>query len=210
MATGTVKFFNASKGFGFISPDLGGGDIFVHASAFQSTGLQSLLEGQRVTYDTETDPKGLKVTKLELFNAEVAAPRPGDSLSPSPAMASNLKLTIYHNPDCATSRNALKEIQAAGYEPKIVEYLKAPPTREELKSIALRMNLTIREIARKTEPLFDELRLNERDVGEDEILDAMMENPILINRPIVVTEHAARLCRPSKLVKDFLSEAARS
>ena len=90
-----------------------------------------------------------------------------------------------------------------------MEYLKFPPTREELKSIAVRMNLSVRDLARKTEPLFGELRLDERDVGDDEILDAMVEHPILINRPIVATHNAARLCRPSRMVKEFLSEAAR-
>jgi len=209
MAIGTVKFFNASKGFGFISPDIGGGDIFVHASAFLATGAQSLIEGQRVTYDTESDAKGLKVTKLELV-------APGDGAAHSVERSilmgtpdKDLSLTIYHNPECTTSRNALEEIRAAGYEPRIVEYLRFPLTREELKSIAVRMNLTIRDLARKTEPLFGELQLDEKDVGDDEILDAMVEHPNLINRPIVTTQNAARLCRPSRMVKEFLSEAAR-
>lgn len=209
MAIGTVKFFNSTKGFGFISPDVGGGDIFVHASAFQATGAQSLVEGQRVTYDTESDAKGLKVTKLELVAAQEGAPQSTERAVPRGAPDKDLILTIYHNPECTTSQNVLKEIQAAGYEPRIVEYLKSPPTREELKSIAARMDLTIRDLARKTEPLFGELRLDERDVGEDEILDAMIEHPVLINRPIVTTQNAAKLCRPSRMVREFLSEAAR-
>jgi arsenate reductase len=119
-----------------------------------------------------------------------------------------MQITIYHNPNCGTSRNALAAIRAAGHEPHIVEYLKTPPTREELKSLIARMNLSARDIVRKKEPLFRELRLDERDVGEDELLDAMIENPILINRPIVVTERAARLCRPSELVKELLAGEA--
>ena len=121
-----------------------------------------------------------------------------------------MQITIYHNPNCGTSRNALAAIRAAGHEPHIVEYLKTPPTREELKYLIARMNLTVREVVRKKEPLYHELRLDERDVGEDELLDAMIENPILINRPIVVAERAARLCRPSELVKELLAgEASR-
>jgi arsenate reductase len=209
MAIGTVKFFNVSKGFGFISPDIGGGDIFVHASAFQATGAQRLTEGQRVTYDTESDAKGLKVTKLELV-----APGEGAAHAAKHSVAmgtpdKDLSLTIYHNPECAASRNALQEIKAAGYEPRIVEYLKFPLTREELKSIAVRMNLPIRDLARKTEPLFGELLLDEKEVGDEELLDAMVEHPQLINRPIVATHNAARLCRPSRMVKAFLAEAAR-
>lgn len=115
-----------------------------------------------------------------------------------------MKITIYHNPDCGTSRNALAAIRAAGFEPRIVEYMKTPPTREELKSIAVRMNRSVRTLVRKKEPLFRTLHLDERDVGEDELLDAMIENPVLINRPIVVTDTAARLCRPSELVKALL------
>jgi arsenate reductase (glutaredoxin) len=112
-----------------------------------------------------------------------------------------MQITIYHNANCGTSRNALAAIRAAGFEPRIIEYLKTPPTREELKALLVRMGLTVRQFIRKTEPLFRELRLDERDVGEDELLDAMLAYPILINRPIVVTNKAARLCRPSELVK---------
>jgi len=117
-----------------------------------------------------------------------------------------MDITIYHNANCGTSRNALAAIRAAGFEPRIIEYLKSPPTREELRSLAVRMNRSVRSLVRKKEPLFQELRLDERDVGEDELLDAMIENPILINRPIVVTEKAACLCRPSSLVKALLAQ----
>ena len=91
-----------------------------------------------------------------------------------------MQITIYHNPDCGTSRNALAAIRAAGLEPRIIEYLKTPPSREELKDLIARMNLTAREVVRKREPLFHELRLDERDVGEDELIDGMIENPILM------------------------------
>lgn len=117
-----------------------------------------------------------------------------------------MQITIYHNPECGTSRNALAAIRAAGFEPHIVEYLKTPPTREELKTLAGRMGRTVRQLVRKREPLFTALRLDERDVGEDELLDAMIENPILINRPIVVTDTAVRLCRPSELVKTLIGQ----
>jgi arsenate reductase len=119
-----------------------------------------------------------------------------------------MQITIYHNPGCGTSRNALAAIRAAGHEPLIVEYLKTPPSRDELKSLLARMHLSIRDLVRKKEPLFAELGLDARDVGEDEILDAMLEHPILINRPIVVTDRGAKLCRPSELVNDFLAEGA--
>lgn len=117
-----------------------------------------------------------------------------------------MQITIYHNPNCGTSRNALAAIRAAGHEPRIVEYMKTPPTRGELKDLITRMKVNVRDIVRKKEALYRELRLDERDVGEDELLDAMIENPILINRPIVVTERAVRMCRPSELVKEMLAQ----
>ena len=119
-----------------------------------------------------------------------------------------MAVTIYHNPDCGTSRNALAAIRAAGYEPRIVEYLKQRLTRDELKSLIGRANLTIRDVVRRKEALFRELGLDENDVGEEEILDAMVEHPILINRPIVVTDTAVRLCRPSEMVKVMLPPKA--
>ncbi len=119
-----------------------------------------------------------------------------------------MQVTIYHNPDCGTSRNVLAIIRAAGVEPRIVEYLQSPPGRAELKDLIARMNVPVRAVVRKREPLFKELGLDERDVGEDELLDAMIENPILINRPIVVVGRAVALCRPSELVKTLLAGAA--
>jgi arsenate reductase len=115
-----------------------------------------------------------------------------------------MNITIYHNPTCGTSRNALAAIRAAGHEPRIVEYLKTPLTRPELQDLISRMGIAVRDVVRKKEALFRDLGLDERDVGEDELLDAMIEHPILINRPIVVTESHVRLCRPSEKVKELL------
>jgi arsenate reductase len=124
-------------------------------------------------------------------------------------MPGKMKVTIYHNPNCGTSLNALAAIRAAGHEPRIVEYLRTPPTRQELKDLIALMKTTVRDVARKKEPLFSKLGLDARDVGEDELLDALIANPVLINRPIVVTEVAARLCRPSEKVKGLLLSEGR-
>ena len=121
-----------------------------------------------------------------------------------------MEITIYHNPDCGTSRNALFAIRAAGHKPRIFEYLKTPLSQGAIAELARRMNVPIRSIVRSKEPLFRELGLNEKDVTEAELLDAMAENPILLNRPIVVVQNggriAARLCRPSETVKALLAE----
>ena len=120
-----------------------------------------------------------------------------------------MNITIYHNPGCGTSRNALAAIRAAGHEPVIIEYLKTPPTREELKSLITQMGVPVRDVVRSKEALFRELGLDELKVGDEELLDAMMAHPVLINRPIVVTEQAVRLCRPSETVKELLDSEVR-
>jgi arsenate reductase len=123
-----------------------------------------------------------------------------------------MKITIYHNDACGTSKNALAAIRAAGHEPAIVEYLKTPLTRDALAALIALTGQPVREIARKKEKLFAELGLDDSDAGDGELLDAMAKNPILINRPIVVVETpagtTARLCRPSELVKLMLAETA--
>lgn len=120
-----------------------------------------------------------------------------------------MEITIYHNPNCGTSRNALFAIRAAGHEPRIFEYLQTPLSRGAIAALASHMNVPVRSLVRKREPLFAELGLDERDVTEDELLNAMAEHPILLNRPIVVVQNdgkiTARLCRPSETVKAMLA-----
>lgn len=115
-----------------------------------------------------------------------------------------MDVIIYHNPDCGTSRNTLAMIRNAGIEPHVVEYLKTPPSRSLLKILIARMGISVRDLLREKGTPFRELGLDNPDVSDDELLDAMMEHPILINRPIVVTPHGVRLCRPSEAVMDML------
>lgn len=112
---------------------------------------------------------------------------------------------IYHNPKCGTSRNALALIENAGIQPEVIEYLKTPPSKQELKDLITKMSVPIRDIIRAKEPLYLELKLDNMELSEDALLDAMVANPILINRPIVVTDLGVKLCRPSELVLDILS-----
>ena len=115
-----------------------------------------------------------------------------------------MSVTIYHNPKCGTSRNTLAMIRATGTEPSIIEYLKTPPSRAELVDLAARMTLPLRDIMRRKGTPFDELGLDNPDLTDDALLDAINAHPILINRPIVVTDKGVRLCRPSELVLDLL------
>lgn len=115
-----------------------------------------------------------------------------------------MKTTIYHNPECGTSRNTLAMIEASGETPHVIEYLKTPPGRERLIELIALMAITPRDLLRRKGTPFDELNLDDPALSDDQLIDAMMAHPILINRPIVVTEKGARLCRPSERVLELL------
>jgi arsenate reductase (glutaredoxin) len=115
-----------------------------------------------------------------------------------------MDVVIYHNPKCGTSRNALGLIRNAGIEPHIIDYLKCPPTRTMLKELIARAGLTVRDALREKGTPYHELGLSDGALGDDDLLDAMMAHPILLNRPFVVTPKGVRLCRPSELVLDLL------
>lgn len=111
---------------------------------------------------------------------------------------------IYHNPKCGTSRNTLALIRNAGIEPEIIEYLKTPPTKDELKDLIAATGKPVRDIMRQKEAQYTELQLDDAKWSDDALIDLILEHPILLNRPIVVTTLGTRLCRPSEEVLDIL------
>ncbi|MGC1173857.1 arsenate reductase (glutaredoxin) [Polaromonas sp.] len=113
-------------------------------------------------------------------------------------------IKIYHNPQCGTSRNTLALIRNSGIEPEVIEYLKTPPSRETLKQLAAQTGEPVRALMRSKEKLYAELQLDNPALSDEQLLDAMLAHPILINRPIVVTPLGTRLCRPSEAVLDIL------
>ncbi len=115
-----------------------------------------------------------------------------------------MTITIYHNPNCGTSRNTLAMIRQSGEEPVVIEYLTTPPTRERLKELIAAMGIGIRALLREKGTPYAELGLDDPTLSDDALLDAMMAHPILINRPIVVSPTGVRLCRPSERVLDLL------
>lgn len=120
-------------------------------------------------------------------------------------MTTLLDVTIYHNPACGTSRNTLALIRNAGIEPNVIEYLITPPTRSELMQLIQDAKLTVREAIRKNVDPYRDLALDREDWTDEQLISFMLEYPILINRPFVVTERGTRLCRPSELVLDILT-----
>ncbi|MDI1297922.1 arsenate reductase (glutaredoxin) [Methylotenera sp.] len=115
-----------------------------------------------------------------------------------------MSVTIYHNPSCGTSRNTLAMIRASGVEPEVIEYVKNPPSRERLVELMNAMGGSVRAIIREKGTPYAELGLDNTSLSDDALIDAMMQHPILINRPIVVTSKGVKLCRPSELVLDIL------
>lgn len=115
-----------------------------------------------------------------------------------------MDITIYHNPACGTSRNTLALIRNTGVEPNVIEYLVNPPERGALAGMIAQAGLTVREAMRAKEALFSEQGLDNPALGDDALLDAIVGNPVLLNRPFVITPSGTRLCRPSELVLDIL------
>ena len=115
-----------------------------------------------------------------------------------------MSVTIYHNPKCGTSRNVLGLIRNSGEDPHIIEYLKTPPSRTELIGLIDRMGIRVRDLLRQKGTPYDALNLGDPGLTDDQLLDAMMAHPILINRPIVITPLGVKLCRPSDTVLEIL------
>ena len=115
-------------------------------------------------------------------------------------------ITICHNPECGTSRNTLELIRNSGVEPTVIHYLETPPSRDQLVALIAAMAMPVRDLLRKNVPPYEALGLAEDRFSDDELIDAMLAHPILINRPIVVTPLGTKLCRPSEVVLDILPD----
>ncbi len=115
-----------------------------------------------------------------------------------------MSVTIYHNPACGTSRNTLAMIRQSGVEPEVIEYLKTPPGRDKLVELIAAMDMPVRDLLRRKGTPYDELGLDDPKWSDDQLIDFMVEHPILMNRPVVVTQKGTALCRPSEKVLELL------
>jgi len=115
-----------------------------------------------------------------------------------------MSVTIYHNPACGTSRNTLAMIRQSGVEPEVIEYLKTPPGRDKLVALIAAMDMPVRDLLRRKGTPYDELGLDDPKWSDDQLIDFMVEHPILMNRPVVVTQNGTALCRPSEKVLELL------
>ena len=203
MAHGTVKFFNAAKGFGFITSDDDGKDVFVPAASVTAAGIDGLKTGQRLAFDSEPDKKGLKAVGLKLLDEPVRVVE-RKTPPPLPPQPDKPRLTLYLDPSDEDGEDALDMLREAGHDPRVVDYITAPPPANELKRLSLLLRDSNQNLTRKYEPLFLELRLDDRFIGDNEFWGAIHEHPSLINGPVVATATMASVCRTEKSLAAFL------
>jgi arsenate reductase len=207
MPNGTVKFFNVNKGFGFITSDEGGKEVFVPAASLASSGLTNLKTGQRVCFESKPDTKGPKAVNVTLL-PDVIARNDNENSHRTPMDGGKARLTLYHDPANEASRTALQELCDAGYEPRVVEYLVTPPNKDELKRLSLLFRGSDQSLVKKYAPLFLELSLDDRFISESEFWQAIFEHPSLINGPILASAAKASFCGSKNAVKAFLAAAS--
>jgi arsenate reductase (glutaredoxin) len=202
MPNGTVKFFNAGKGFGFITPDGGGKDVFFPTASLGTVSPSSLKPGQRLTFEEAPDAKGPKAVNLVLLATPVA-PKPVKP--PAPRADAPLPLTLYCDPADDASHDALEGLRAAGHEPRIVDYMTTPPGKDELRKVSALLRDTNQSLVRRYDHLFHELRLDDRFISESEFWDAIVEHPGLINGPVVASSAKAVVYRDERSLELFLA-----
>lgn len=205
MAHGTVKFFNAAKGFGFITSDDDGKDVFVPAASVTAAGISALKTGQRLTFDSEPDKKGLKAVGLKLLDEPVRIVPEKKSPPPQPQQqAEKQRLTLYLDSSDEDGEDALDMLREAGHDPRLVDYIATPPVASELKRLSLLLRDGNQSLVRKYEPMFLELRLDDRFISDTEFWGAIHEHPNLINGPIVASATMASVCRTEQSLQAFI------
>jgi len=206
MPNGTIKFFNAAKKFGFVTPDEGDKDVFVPVASVAAAGIAMLTAGQRVSFETVPDGKGPKAINLVL----IETPPPSAVRPPAPVMREQreqrrAQFTFYYDPSWDRSCEVLSELRDAGVEMREVDYVAAPLDREELKRLSMLLQDGSGSLVRRYDPLFHDLRLDDRFISQNEFWDGIVENPSLINGPIIASANSASICASENAVKQFLA-----
>ena len=197
MPSGTIKFFNAGKGFGFVTPDVGDADIFLPATALAASGLGSVKQGQRVTFEQAPDTKGPKVTVLKLLgDAPVKEQRPPPD-----------RISVYYDPSSDTAADVLNEVRVAGYQLQLHDYISTPLGLEPLRRLSQVLSEAGQSMVRRYDPLFLALRLDDRFITDQDFWTGIAEHPSLINGPVLQQSGKARICRSPAEARAFLNNA---
>jgi arsenate reductase (glutaredoxin) len=207
MPNGTVKFFNAAKGFGFITPDQGGKDVFVPGASVVSAGILTLKPGQRIAFEAMPEDKGPKAVNLMMLAGLPLEKVIQERRAPVSNDEEREKFTIYYNPTCDTYEIALAELRAVGCEPHMVDYIANPPNKDELKALSMLLRVNDQSLVRKFDAFFHELHLDDRFISDDDFWGAIVENPVLLDGPVLATPTKAFLCRSANTVRKFLGNA---
>jgi CspA family cold shock protein len=192
MIKGTVKFYNQTKGFGFITPDGGGADVFVPATALSTSKVSSLKTGQRVRFEIQADKKGTKAANL-LIDADT--PREEQPARPT--------ATVHYDPSSEETGDVLAALSATGEKFLPVDYVANPPSQDQLQRLSILLRAGNQSLVRRYHPLFLELRLDDRFIGESEFWTSVVEHPQLINGPIIALGNKARICKSEGEVRSF-------
>ncbi len=197
MITGTVKFFNASKGFGFVTPDGGSADIFLPAAAVTVSGLTTVKPGQRVTFEQAPDAKGPKIVSLKLVG-EAPAKMP----APSPH-----QVTVYCDAAADNTAEVVAALRDQGFAITMRDYMSAPPSIDELKRLSQMVSASGQSLVRRYDSLFLGLQLDDRFITDQDFWTAIVQHPVLINGPVLMISGSARICKTAGDVRAFLKKS---
>jgi CspA family cold shock protein len=192
MIKGTVKFYNQGKGFGFITPDEGGADVFVPAATLSASKVSSLKTGQRVSFEIQADKKGAKAGHL-VIEAE-----PPPQVQPARPTA-----IVHYDPSSEDAANVFAALNALGEKFLPADYAASPLSQDQLQRLSILLRDGNQSLVHRYHPLFLELRLDDRFIGESEFWTAIIEHPQLINGPIVALGNRARICKTENEVRSF-------
>lgn len=205
MAYGTVKFFNVAKGFGFITADEGGKDVFVPAASITAAKISGLKTGQRVSFEAEPDKKGPKAVNLQVISAAEAPAVEKRMPDAPPREQDKPRLTVYLDSSSDEACDVLAELRESGHDPHVVDYIVTPPAGAELRRLSMLLRDSNQSLVRKYDPLFMALQLDDRFISDTEFWGAIHEHPTLINGPVVATATQARLCHSADAVETFMT-----
>jgi cold shock CspA family protein/arsenate reductase-like glutaredoxin family protein len=192
MIKGTVKFYNQGKGFGFITPDDGGADVFVPATTLSASNVSSLKAGQRVRFEIQPDKKGAKAGRLVI-----------DAVNPPEEQPTRPTATVHYDPSSEESMDVLATLNALGEKFLSVDYVASPPSQDQLQRLSILLRDGSQSLVRRYHPLFLGLQLDDRFIGENEFWTAIIEHPQLINGPILALGNRARICKTEGEVRSF-------
>jgi CspA family cold shock protein len=200
MANGTIKFFNANKGFGFVTPDGGGADIFLPAATLTTSGVAKVLPGQRVAFEQSPDKKGPKVVALQLLGAPIAK---------APTSTAQ-RVTVYCDPSSDVVADVLQVVHNGGFQLQLIDYTVASPGPDQLRHLSHLLSGSGESLVRRHDPLFSALQLDDRFIGDQEFWTAIAEHPALINGPVLALAGKARVCKSREDANVFLNNGGNS